>query len=121
LGGKARSRNNAFRHGLAIRIGDNPTYARDIERLAAQLARFSNDFFRNEHARTIAECHFDVRRVRAAATEVLSRIGELETATASEHAAAAAALEKIKRYENRVLARRRKALMEFDRSSQATG
>jgi hypothetical protein len=76
-----------------------PTYARDIERLAAQLAGFSNDFFRNEHARTLAECHFDLRRVRSAATQVLSRIGELDTATLSAHAAAAAAFEKINRRE----------------------
>jgi hypothetical protein len=108
--------------GSAVKLKtQTPECGRDIDRLTARLAGFSNDCFRKEHARTIAECHFDLRRVRAAATEVLSRIGELETATAAEHAAAAAALEKIKRYENRVLARRRKALMELDRSSQATG
>jgi hypothetical protein len=114
VGGKLRSRNNAFRHGLAVRIGD-PTYAREIERLAGQLAGFSNDFFRNEHARTLAECHFDLRRVRSAATEVLSRIGELETATLSAHAAA---FEKINRYENRILSRRRKTLRKLDRLSE---
>jgi hypothetical protein len=92
----------------------------DIDRLAAQLAGFSNDFSRNEHAHTIAECYFDLRRVRAAGTVVLSRIGELERASASEHAAAAAALEKIKWYENRILARRRKALRELDGLSQET-
>jgi hypothetical protein len=118
VGGKLRSRNNAFRHGLAVRIGDDPTYAREIERLAAQLAGFSNEFFRNEHARTLAECHFDLRRVRSAATEVLSRIGELETATLSAHAAAAAAFEKINRYENRILSRRRKTLRKLDRLSE---
>jgi hypothetical protein len=118
VGGKLRSRDNALRHGLAVRISDDPTYLRDIEGLAAQLAGYSNDFRRTELARTIAECHFDLQRVRAAGTEVLSRIGELETAAVSEHAAAAAAFEKTKRYENRVLARRRKALGELDLLSQ---
>jgi hypothetical protein len=118
VGGKLRSRNNALRHGLAVRIGDDPTYLRDIEGLAAQLSAYSNDFRRTELARTIAECYFDLQRVRAARSEVLTRIGELETAAVSEHAAAAAAFEKIKRYENRVLARRRKALRELDLLSQ---
>jgi hypothetical protein len=94
VGGKLRSRNNALRHGLAVRIGDDPTYLRDIEGLAAQLSGYSNDFRRTELARTIAECYFDLQRVRAARSEVLTRIGELETAAVSEHAAAAAAFEK---------------------------
>lgn len=112
LGGKLRSRNNARRHGLAVRIGDDPTYARDIECLAKQLAKFSNDYLSNEHALTLAECHFDLRRIRAVRGEELRRIGEFEAAAISEHAAAAAALKKIQRYEDRVLARRRKLLKE---------
>lgn len=45
--------------------------------------------------------------------EEMRRLGELEAAAISEHAAAAAALEKIQRYEERALARRRKALREL--------
>jgi hypothetical protein len=118
LGGKLRSRNNAFRHGLAIRINDDPGAVQNIERLAQVLAGFSNDFWRNEHARTIAECYFDMRRIHTARTAVLHRIGELEAADASEHALAAEAIEKINRYERRVLSRRRKALRALNSASK---
>jgi hypothetical protein len=94
VGDKSHSRNNALHHGLAVRTGDDGNYSGDIEGLARQLAKFSNDFRRTELARTLAECHFDLQRVCAASTEVLNRIGELETAAASEHVAAAAAFEK---------------------------
>jgi hypothetical protein len=110
LGGKLRSRNNALRHGLAIRIDDDPGAVQNIDRLAQVLSGFSNDFWRNEHARTLAECYFDMRRIHTARTAVLHRIGELEAADTSEHALAAEAIEKINRYERRVLSRRRKAL-----------
>jgi hypothetical protein len=110
LGGKLRSRNNSLRHGLAIRIDDDPGAVQNIERLAQVLAGFSNDFWYNERARTIAECYFDMRRIHTARTAVLHRIGELEAADTSEHVLAAEAVEKINRYERRVLSRRRKAL-----------
>jgi hypothetical protein len=109
LGGKLRSRNNALRHGLAIRIDIDLTAAQNIERLARILARFSNGFFANEHARTIAECYFDMQRIHVARTAVLQRIGELESANINEHALGARAIEKINRYERRILSRRRKA------------
>jgi hypothetical protein len=110
LGGKLRSRNNALRHGLATRIDDDLAAAQNIERLARILAEFSNDFSRSEHARTIAECYFDMQRIHAARTKVLQRIGELESADTAEHALAARAVEKINRYERRVSSKRRKAL-----------
>jgi hypothetical protein len=110
LGGKLRSRNNALRHGLATRIDDGLTAAQNIEHLARILAGFSNDFWRNEHARTMAECYFDMQRIHAARTAVLQRIGELEAADAAQHAFAAHAIEKINRYERRVLSKRRKAM-----------
>jgi hypothetical protein len=110
LGGKLRSRNNALRHGLATRIDDDLAAAQNIERLARILAGFSNDFSRSEQARTIAECYFDMQRIHAARTAVLQRVGELEAADIAEHTLAARAVEKINRYERRVLSKRRKAL-----------
>ena len=111
--GKLRSRDNAFRHGLATRVGNDPAMADDIERLAKRLAGYSNDFWHSDYARTVAECYLDLRRIRAARTEVLRRVGELEAAAPSEHELAAAAVERINRYERRVLSRRRKALKEL--------
>jgi hypothetical protein len=51
-----------------------------------------------------------MRRIHTARTEVLHRIEELEAADTSEHVLAAEAVEKIDRYERRVLSQRRKAL-----------
>jgi hypothetical protein len=110
LGGRLRSRNNALRHGLATRIDSDSAALQNIERLAGILAGFSNDFWRSEHARTIAECYFDMQRIHAARTAVLQRIGELEAADTAKHTLAARAVEKINRYERRVLSKRRKAL-----------
>jgi hypothetical protein len=117
LGGKLRSRNNALRHGLARRIDSDPIAVQNIERLARILAGFSNDFCLNERARTIAECYFDMQRIHAARTAVLQRIGELEAADTSAHAAAVRAIEKINRYERRVLSKRGKAVHAFHNSS----
>lgn len=75
LAGKLRSRNNAIRHGLATPISQSATLALEIELLAKRLAGFDNDFWQIEHARIIAESHFDLRRIRAARTEVVRRLG----------------------------------------------
>ncbi len=92
-----------------MRIDVDLTVAQNIERLARILARFSDGFFANEHARTIAECYFDMQRIHAARTAVLQRIGKLESANINEHALGTRAIEKINRYERRVFSRRRKA------------
>jgi hypothetical protein len=117
VGGKLRSRNNALRHGLATPIENDPTAMQNIERLAQILAGFSNDFWRGEHARTIAECYFDIRRIQTARTAVLHKIGDLEAADLSEHALAAEAIEKINRYERRVLSRRRKGSQALNKAA----
>jgi hypothetical protein len=109
-GGRARSRNNALRHGLARPIDVNLVAAQNIEHLTRILSGFSNEFSLNEHARTMAECYLEMQRTHAARAAVLQRIGELGAADISEHALAARAIEKINRYERRVLSKRRKAL-----------
>jgi hypothetical protein len=121
LGGKQRLRNNdALRHGLATPIDINLAAAQDIERLTRVLTGFSNEFSRNEHARTIAECYFDMQRIHAARTAVLQRIGELEAADIDEHAIGARAIEKINRYERRVWSRRRKAFQALHNTSSGS-
>jgi hypothetical protein len=113
LAGKLRSRSNALRHGLATPIGGRLDIAQAIDGLAKQLCGSSNSFSRNQNARAVAECHFELQRIRSARAEVLRRIGELESADAGEHDRAAVALDKIARYERRVRSRQRKALREL--------
>src|SRR5665213_979918 len=57
-----------------------------------------------------AKSHRELQRIRSARAEALRIIGDLESADAGEHARAAAALDKIVRYERRVRSRQPKAL-----------
>ena len=60
--GRATSRNNARRHGLAIAIGSDPAFRDDIEILAKLLAGRREDVV--EFAREAAEAHLDLTRIR---------------------------------------------------------
>jgi aspartate aminotransferase-like enzyme len=110
LGGKLRSSHNAFRHGLASPIARDPSAAANIDRLATVLATYSNDHWRIEKARGVAESHFDLARIRAARAEVLWRIGGFENCVGDELNRALNALEKIARYEQRTRSRLRGCL-----------
>jgi aspartate aminotransferase-like enzyme len=109
-GGKLRSSHNAFRHGLASPIASVPSAAVNIDRLATVLAAYSNDNWRIENARGIAESHFDLARIRAARAEVLWRVGGLENCVDDELNQTLSALEKIARYEQRTRSRLRRCL-----------
>jgi len=82
----------------------------NIDRLATVLAAYSNDYWRIENARGIAESHFDLARIRAARAEVLWRVGGLENCVGDELNQALSALEKIARYEQRTRTRLRRCL-----------
>jgi hypothetical protein len=75
-GGKLRSCQNARRHGVAIRIDDDPEAKSGIECLTAMLAEGADDFERIEQSRILAERYFDLRRIRAARFAVFSTINE---------------------------------------------
>jgi hypothetical protein len=110
LGGKLRSSLNSYRHGLATPIANDPGTALNIDRLATVLAAYSNDYWRIEKARVVAECYFDLARIRAARAEVLWRIGGLEDAVRGDLSRAVGAIEKIARYEQRTRSRLRRGL-----------
>jgi hypothetical protein len=101
FGGKLRSSRNSYRHGLATPVANDPTAALNIDRLATVLAAHSNDYWRIQKARVIAECHFDFARIRAARAEVLSRVDGLENCVGDDLNRAVSAIEKIARYEQR--------------------
>lgn len=108
LGGKLRSSRNAFRHGLATSVVNHNAGA--IDHLARALALHSNDYCRIELARVVAESHFDLARIRAARTEVLARMGDLERCSSDGISDAVSALERIARYERRTRSKLRKGL-----------
>jgi hypothetical protein len=109
-GGKLRSRHNALRHGLATRIEDNPQAKGGIDRLTAILAEGSNEFERVEQSRVLAECHFDLQRIRAARYEGFLAIANLENASGNDFENALRAMDKINRYQRRALSKRRRAM-----------
>jgi hypothetical protein len=77
-GGKLRSRNNARRHGLATPVEDDGEERGRIESLTAIPAEGTTDFRRIEQLRMIAECHFDLRRIRVARHDVFLTTADFE-------------------------------------------
>jgi hypothetical protein len=69
--GKARAAQNAFRHGLARPICEDPTYAPEVEELARLVACGNPELI--EEARRVAEAHLDLRRIRKLRDEALQR------------------------------------------------
>jgi hypothetical protein len=110
LGGKLRSSHNSYRHGLATPIANDPNVASNIDRVASVLAAHSNDYWRVENARVIAESYFDLARIRSARDEVLWRVGGLEGGADHDLNRAVNAIEKIARYEQRTRSKLRQAL-----------
>jgi hypothetical protein len=110
LGGKLRSSHNSHRHGLATPIANDPNAASNIDRLAKVLAAHSNDYWRIENGRVIAESYFDLARIRSARDEVLWRVGGLEGGADRDFNRTVSAIEKIARYEQRTRSKLRQAL-----------
>jgi|SRR5712664_1274003 len=108
--GKFVSRNNALRHGLARPVASDPVAAKAIEALTAILAGSRNDPWYRELARNVAESFIDHVRIRTVRSQIFYNLGEFENTDPSKNASATNQLERIWRYEQRVLAKRRKAL-----------
>jgi hypothetical protein len=106
--GKTRSRANARRHGLATVLGDDPDQRHHIERLVAVLSNRSNDPSFVAQARSIAECHLDLHRIRTAQQDALHQAARAETI--GELESALFAIEKFHRYFRRALSKRKTTL-----------
>ncbi len=120
--GKARSRRNAFKHGLEIPVSRNNSFAEQIEALAAELTSLSAK--PREIVRLAAEWQVEVARVQATRVDIINRKLEQQAATgdeavseearvASAVAAALPDLLALDRYERRALSRLRKVLRSF--------
>ena len=71
--GKGRSKHNALRHGLAVRLPTTGTIDRDVERLASAIAGPDPDPCRWHFAIIAAEAELELRRVRAVRLSVSHR------------------------------------------------
>ena len=71
--GRARAARNALRHALSLPIYSNPGLSEEVEALAEEIAGAgANDEIR-ELARRVAEAQIDLRRVRSARHQFLSK------------------------------------------------
>jgi hypothetical protein len=79
--GKKRARQNAYQHGLTTSPHDSATVAKQVERLAREIAGNTDNEIVLQHAREAAQAEIDlarVRRVKVAFIERASAIGTLD-------------------------------------------
>jgi hypothetical protein len=71
--GRARAAKNALRHGLSLPVCSNPALSEEVETLARELAGPRANMQIQELARQFADAEIDLRRVRNARHQLLSR------------------------------------------------
>jgi hypothetical protein len=106
--GRATSRHNARRHGLATGIGSDPAFRDDIEILAKLLAGGTENF--GEFAREAAEAHLDLTRIRRIRAGLFARMRFFDAASTEDLRALAEQFARLERYERRAFSRRKRAL-----------
>jgi hypothetical protein len=113
--GKARSAQNAMRHGLAVPIAALPELGPLAETMARIFAGPHRDSGRLDLARKLAEAQIDVRRVRSAKLQLLARLEEacgsseqaLEVSPLAVVRDLLDRLARLDRYERRAISRRK--------------
>ena len=106
--GRAASRHNARRHGLATGIGSDPALRDDVEILAKLLAGGRESV--GEFAREAAEAHLDLARIRRIRAGSYARMRFFGTASTEDLMEAAEQFARLERYERRAFSRRKRAL-----------
>jgi hypothetical protein len=114
--GKGRSKQNAFWHGMAVRLPTTSAVDRDVERLASAIAGANPDLCRWHFAKIAAEAELELRRVRAVRLSLLAAGNSADvTALDADHGTCTSTamllnLPSLDRYEQRALSRRNRAL-----------
>jgi hypothetical protein len=88
---------------------DVPRNSPEFARLAAVFEGV-DDVLCAEQSRVVAECHFDLRRIRAARHDVFLTLGNLENTNANDFAIAMCAMDRIGRCEKRAFSKRKRVL-----------
>jgi hypothetical protein len=76
-----RASRNAYRHGLTLSITSTAAFAKQLDKLARNIAGNTDDAITLERAREIAQAELDLARVRRAKVAVIERaaaFGELD-------------------------------------------
>jgi hypothetical protein len=106
--GRATSRHNARRHGLATGIGSDPALRDDIEILAKLLAGGRENC--GEFAREAAEAHLDLEGSCGSRAGLFARMRFFDAASTEDLMALAEQFARLERYERRAFSRRKRAL-----------
>ena len=108
--GRAVSRLNALRHGLAVPIGNGSALGDAVEDLAKVLSSASGFQGVSEVAREAAEAQLDLSRIRKIRTHLYETIYFVDAAGRDRLAELNDKLAKLERYERRAFSRRKRAL-----------
>jgi hypothetical protein len=71
--GRYRAARNALRHGLSLPLSSDPALSEEVEALAREMAGTDANVEIQELARPVAEAQLDLRRVRCARHQFLTR------------------------------------------------
>jgi hypothetical protein len=108
--GRAVSRRNALRHGLAASIANKSAFGGDVEDLARVLSSASGLQGVSGVAREAAEAQLDLSRIRKIRAFLYETIYFADGAGPDRLAELNDKLAKLERYERRALSRRKRAL-----------
>ena len=108
--GRRHSRRNALRHGLAIAIGSDPSFSKDIEALATTLESGGGQTV-GEFARQVAEAELDLLRIRKLKAARFNAVYGNPEAKLKDYSELSESLAQLERYERRAFSRRKRALL----------
>jgi hypothetical protein len=113
--GREISRRNAHRHGLAIKIGSDPAFRDEIEKLSQTLS--SGAQFTLAHVREAAEAELDLMRIRKVRAWLFETYYFTDNEPSEGLVKLNKKLAKLERYERRAFSRRKRALRAMCRSA----
>jgi hypothetical protein len=108
--GIRHSKGNALRHGLAVTIGADPSFSRDIEALTTYIRGDHAEPFVEELARQVAEAEIDLLRIRKQKAFSHRAVYGSVRALPEDYALLDEKLTKLERYEVRATSRWTRAM-----------
>jgi hypothetical protein len=115
--GQRRSRRNAFRHGLAIDPGSEPSYSAGVEMMAKAIASACGQETAGVLPRQLAEAEIDLLRIREIRASLFNTLYKKQEVQPHDYAELSDNLVRLERYERRAFSRRKRVLRAIDQSS----
>jgi hypothetical protein len=96
---------------LAIAIGSDPSFRKDIEALATTLERGGGGEIVGEFARQVAEAELDLLRIRKLKAARFNKVFDNPETKLGDYFELSESLKQLERYERRAFSRRKNALL----------